>query len=93
MTSTTVELKSPMFACPVCGCSRLSELTFCVVLHRVTKWSASGEPLEYESPEVDWESDLPYRTFAGEGRTLRPTYECSRCGKQFETPSQNEAIE
>lgn len=75
------------FVCPKCGYANINELSLCVVAHRVSEWSLDGQPLAYDEGKVDWESDMPYNVL---GRPLdrepKPTYECCRCGEQFERP-------
>ena len=76
-----------IFVCPKCGCGNINELSLCVVMHRVTEWDPSGKPMEFGEPEVDFESDMPYEMLAGPlDRELKPTFECCRCGEQFEKP-------
>ncbi len=76
------------FVCSNCGSDRIYELALCVVVHRVRRWSKTGAPIEYESPEVDWESDMPYDSLAGFNREKTgATYECGTCMEQFEHPT------
>jgi hypothetical protein len=88
MTSTSARpIKRPLFVCPFCGYGDIDELALCVVTHRVTAWSASGEAEEFGEPEVDWESDMPYDALRGSrGTALKSTFECRRCREQFERP-------
>lgn len=87
MTNTLGKSLSPPFVCPKCGYAKINELSLCVVMHRVTRWDASGRPGEFGEPEVDWESDMPYDALGGPPeREPKSTYECCRCGEQFEKP-------
>ena len=73
--------------CPKCGYGSINELSLCVVMHRVTEWDPSGCAKEFGEPEVDWESEMPYDSLGGPlDREPRATFECSRCGEQFEKP-------
>jgi predicted RNA-binding Zn-ribbon protein involved in translation (DUF1610 family) len=76
-----------IFVCPKCGCADINELSLCVVMHRVSEWSDDGQPERYDEGEVDWESDMPY-DFLGRPLDREPkiTFECCRCGEQFERP-------
>ncbi len=58
----------------------------CVVVHPVTAWSDAGEPLDFDDPEVDWDSDMPYLTDLYLGHRPPRTLECSQCCEQFEHP-------
>jgi hypothetical protein len=76
-----------LFVCPKCGYGEINELGLCVVMHRVTEWSADGQPLAYDEGKVDWESDMPYDSLGGPlDRESRFTFECCRCFEQFEKP-------
>jgi hypothetical protein len=76
-----------IFVCPKCGYGNINELSLCVVTHRVTEWEASGQPKEFGEPIVDFESDMPYEMLVPPvDRELKPTFECCRCGEQFEKP-------
>ena len=78
---------APLFVCPKCGYAKINELSLCVVTHRVTEWDPSGKPMEFGEPEVDFESDMPYDMLVPpQDRELKPTFECCRCGEQFEEP-------
>jgi predicted RNA-binding Zn-ribbon protein involved in translation (DUF1610 family) len=77
-----------IFVCPKCGSDGIYELALCVVIHRVRRWSRTGTPIEYEAPEVDWESDMPYDSLAGFSREKTGvTFECANCMEQFEHPA------
>jgi hypothetical protein len=76
-----------IFVCPKCGYGKINELSLCVVTRRVTEWDLSGRPTGFGEPEVDWESDMPYDSLGSPpNRELKPTFECCRCGEQFEEP-------
>jgi hypothetical protein len=78
-----------IFVCPKCGYGNINELSLCVVMHRVSEWRDDGAPAEFDEPEVDWESDMPYDLLGGPSRREpKATYECCRCGEQFEKPNQ-----
>ncbi len=85
MTSTSAR-SEPEFVCPVCGYDRIAELAVSVVLHEVSRWKASGEPEEYDDPEVDWETDFPYAALHHSRGPPSKTFECRRCCEQFERP-------
>ncbi len=85
MTSTSVRW-DPEFVCPVCGYDRIAELAVSVVLHEVSRWKESGEPEEYEDPEVEWETDFPYASLHRLRGRLPKTFECRRRCEQFERP-------
>jgi len=76
------------FVCPNCGSDHISELSICVVVRRVAKWSDSGEPEECAREEIDWESDMPYAALRGPKARPGVTLECGHCGEQFEKPRQ-----
>ena len=87
MTNTLDRKVSAPFVCPKCGYGNINELSLCVVMHRVTAWDASGSAEEFGEPEVDWESEMPYDCLQGPpDREPSATYECCRCGEQFEKP-------
>jgi hypothetical protein len=76
-----------IFVCPKCGYGNINALSLCVVAHRITQWDRSGSPEEFGEPEVDWESEMSYASLTGPpDREPEPTYECCRCGEQFEKP-------
>jgi predicted RNA-binding Zn-ribbon protein involved in translation (DUF1610 family) len=81
------------FVCPKCGSDRMYELALCVVIHRVRRWAKEGTPEEYEAPEVDWESDMPYGSLRGLNEAVAPTFECAECDVQFEQPKRAEGSE
>jgi predicted RNA-binding Zn-ribbon protein involved in translation (DUF1610 family) len=75
------------FVCPYCGDSEIAELSWCVVLYPVERWTDEGVAQEYREAEVDWESDLPYGAMDESVSELKEVYECRGCGKQFRKPS------
>jgi len=75
------------FVCPYCGDGEIAELSWCVVLHPVARWSDEGTALDYREAEVDWESDLPYGSVDQSVSEEKPVYECRYCAKQFRKPS------
>ncbi|MDO8432727.1 MAG: hypothetical protein Q7S58_10010 [Candidatus Binatus sp.] len=75
-----------LFVCPKCGYADINELSLCVVTNRVSKWSETGEPEDYDAGEVDWESEMPYDTLNLPDHKPKTTFECGRCAAQFETP-------
>lgn len=75
------------FVCPYCGDSEIAELSWCVVLYPVERWTDEGTAQEYREPEVDWESDMPYGAMDESVSELKVVYECRGCGKQFRKPS------
>ena len=80
--------------CPNCRSGNIYELSLCVVIHRVRRWNKDGTPEEYEAPEVDWESDMPYDALDGFDREKTgPTFECAECETQFEHPKRAEGSE
>jgi predicted RNA-binding Zn-ribbon protein involved in translation (DUF1610 family) len=89
MTSISAkQSRASRFVCPKCGSDGIYELALCVVIHRIRRWGKKGTPLEYESPEVDWESDMPYDSLAGFCRERTgATFECANCMEQFEHPA------
>ena len=81
------EAADSKFVCPDCGSGDIYELALCVVIHRVRRWGKRGTPLEYEDPEVDWESDMPYDSLFGPNRQKTGlTFECGNCEAHFEHP-------
>ena len=73
--------------CPKCGYGSINELSLCVVMHRVIEWNDNGQPTTYDEGKVDWESDMPYDLLGGPpDRESKFTFECCRCGEQFEKP-------
>lgn len=81
------------FVCPNCPSGNIYELSLCVVIHRVRRWAKDGIPEEYEAPEVDWESDMPYGSLRGLNEEVAPTFECAECDRQFEHPERAEGSE
>jgi hypothetical protein len=78
------------FVCPYCGESEISELSWCVVLYPVARWTDDGAALDYGEAEVDWESDMPYTGMDQSPSDQRPVYECRYCAKQFRKPSRSD---
>lgn|SRR5579872_4202909 len=82
------------FVCPKCKSGNIYELSLCVVIHPVRRWNKDGTAEEYEAPEVDWESDMPYDALLGRnGKTPVLTFECGECMQQFEHPKPAEGFE
>lgn len=74
------------FVCPYCGDCEIAELSWCVVLLPVARWSDEGTALDYREAEVDLESELPYGSIDESVSEGRPVYECRYCAKQFRKP-------
>jgi|SRR5580658_8266948 hypothetical protein len=82
------------FVCPKCRSGNIYELSLCVVIHRIRQWNDAGIPEDYESPEVDWESDMPYDLLLKSPRKAPVlTFECGECMAQFEHPKRAEGSE
>jgi hypothetical protein len=75
------------FVCPYCGDSEIAELSWCVVLYPVARWTDDGAAEDYREAEVDWESDMPYGAMDKSVSGGKPVYECRYCAKQFRKPS------
>ena len=76
-----------IFVCPYCGDSEIAELSWCVVLYPVERWTDEGVAEDYREAEVDWESDMPYGAMDKSVSEPKPVYECRGCAKQFRKPS------
>jgi DNA-directed RNA polymerase subunit RPC12/RpoP len=85
--STKTEKTLNEFVCPYCGDCEIAELSWCVVLHPVARWTDEGTAVDYREAEVDWESDLPYGSIDKSISEEKPVYECRYCAKQFRKPS------
>jgi hypothetical protein len=75
------------FVCPYCGDSEIAELSWCVVLYPVARWTDDGVAEDYREAEVDWASDMPYGIMDKSVPAEKPVYECRYCAKQFRKPS------
>lgn len=75
------------FVCPKCGSEDISELCLYVVTIPVTKWTDSGEPVDYGLAEVDWNGGYPYATLFDQRPAPELTFECTDCSAQFERPN------
>jgi hypothetical protein len=72
------------YVCPACGSDDLAELSVYVVEHPVRAWTESGEPMDYDLAQVDWNSQLPYSEFFRSASKDSLTLECRFCRAQFE---------
>jgi len=78
--------KVKRFACPLCGCEEIADLSLYVVATPVTKWNGSGLPEEYGNAEIDWTADYPYGHLFDRRPISARTLECMDCGAHFEKP-------